>query len=203
MSIEQTTKRRFQASERGLMSCGALLLAAMAGCGPAAEVRLVQPQLTGWQREIQLQTDQSHWARGGTEDTERVLAEFPLPGARTGRPTYLLYLRLPAGEKRVGFDPKSAPRGQGFFIQTRGEYAGLARLTGGTAEIRGASRSQHAVRQLRLDLTCEDGSRLSGKLSATRDEYVVSRFEARRRPADVQALLKPNQAASQPAEESE
>lgn len=189
---------------------GAILVG---GCAPAGTMTLVQPQLQGWQRELRLATERIHWAGAGDEKVERVLAEFPLPGARTGTPTYLLYLRLPAGESNVSFaepvpqaalaqavdtaqatstsgDPADA-RGRGFFIQTRGEYAGLARLTGGTVKVRGKSRAEGATRTLELDLVCEDGSRIVGQLQAIRDEYTVSRFESKRRPADVRALDKP------------
>lgn len=169
---------------------GAGLLAASLGCqSPAGSVQLTQPQLQGWQRELRLQCSQIRWAGAGDARLERFVAEFPLPGAMSGRPTYLLYLRLPAGESNVSFAADASPGGRGFFVQTRGEYAGLAQLAGGTVKVRGTSKSAGATRRLRLDLVLDDGSRLTGQVEASRDEYFVSRFENRRHPADVQALL--------------
>ena len=176
-----------------------LALGLACGCQPAASVRLLQPQLQGWQRELELQSDEVRWAGAGEAEVERFLAELPLPGARTGRPTYLLYLRLPAGRPTVSFAPGSPDPGRGFFIQTRGEYAGLARLAGGTVEVRDSSRAENAKRRLKLDLALDDGSRIVGEVQATRDEYLVSRFETRRRPADVKALTAPPVAPGPPS----
>lgn len=179
----------------------AVLLGLTVGCQPAGSMRLTQPQLQGWQRELKLETEDVRWAGVGDAKVERVLAVFPLPGARTGQPTYLLYLRLPAGESNVSFAPEAASGGRGFFVQIRGEYAGLARLTGGTVEVRGDSQGHAARRRIKLDLTLEDGSHITGEIRAKRDEYAVSRFESRQHPADVQSLLKvPTAAASQPRE---
>jgi hypothetical protein len=155
---------------------------------------MVQPQLTGWQREVRLNTEDVKWARA--DGVDRVLAEFPLPGAQTGRPTYLLYLRASSGVKTAHLDSKADGKagtntqGQGFMIQTRGEYAGLARLSNGTLRMHGPSLLNARKQRIEVDVTCEDGTRMIGDLTATRDDYLVSRFETKQRPADVQALLK-------------
>lgn len=162
---------------------------AVSGCGPSTDIRLVQPQLTGRQGDLHLMSEQVHWAAG--EGVERVLAEFPLPGATTGRIVYLLYLRLPAGEKEPTVSAREPPTVRGFFIQTRGKYAGKASVVGGKVVVRGASQSSNATRQLDLELTCEDGTRIAGRLQARRDDYQVRYFEVYRRPADVQALEPP------------
>ncbi len=159
---------------------------ALAGCEPSSRVRLDQPHLEGWQREMNLRSDAVTWAAGG--DMERVLAEFPLPGAATGKPMYLLYLRLPAGVEELDVTPGQAAAARGFFIQMRGQLAGLAMLTNGHVEVTGESQSRDAIRKLTLDLTCEDGSRLTGELRARRDDWHVQQFETRRRPADVHTL---------------
>ncbi len=190
-------------------------LTSLSGCGPAAELQLVQPQLAGRQQSVQLHSDRAYWSPGGQVD--RVLIELPLPGASTGRPTFLLYLRIPAGVVEPAFctvtapattgvqngsdtKPADAPPGsrssiaggknaaRGFFIQTRGDYAGLALITGGTIGVRGESTAAKAVRELRLELVCEDGSRIAGRLTARRDDWSLRRFEARERPADVQIV---------------
>jgi len=184
-----------------LLGGGAVILVALAtaGCEPAGRMNLLQPRLAGWQRDLRLETDHAHWAGAGTQGIERILVEFPLPGARTGRPTYVLYLRLPAGTETVKIGPEGSPLAVGFLIQTRGEYAGLARVTGGTVVVRGDSQAAGARRTLELDLSFEDGSRSVGQLIATRDEYAVSRFEQKDRPADVAALVaQTGKTASQP-----
>jgi hypothetical protein len=176
-----------------------LAIPGVTGCTPAGQMSLFQPQVAGRQHEIRVQTDQVHWA--SASGVERVLAEFPLPGARTGRPTYLLYLRLPAGDAAVPFDSAASRSGQGFFIQTRGEYAGLARITGGQVRVAGRSQSSGATRTIDIDLRGEDGCRYVGQLKAVRDDFFVSKFETKQRPADVQALIRsaPKPPASQPA----
>lgn len=175
------------------------LIGWVGGCQPAGSLRLLQPQLQGWQRELKLDSEQVRWAGAGDANVERFLAEFPLPGARTGRPTYLLYLRLPAGKSTVDFAADAPDRGRGFFIQTRGEYSGIARLAGGAVDVRGSSTADDAKRHLTLDLVLDDGSRIVGELQATRDEYFVSRFETRRHPADVKTLTAPPVAPGPPS----
>ncbi len=178
-----------------LMSAIAVCVALIGGCAPAARVSLVQPQLTGLQHNLQLESDEVYWARSGA--VNRMLAEFPLPGARTGRPTYLLYLRWPAGAKSASATAKARKdRLRGFMIQTRGTYAGLVHVTEGQITVRGASQSADGKRRILLDLKCEDGSEVEGAVTASHDDYFVSYFETHRRPADVQALI---QAQSQTA----
>ncbi len=165
------------------------LAAGLAGCGPRAELRLTQPQLPGWQQEMNLASSQVYWSPA--EGVDRVLAEFPLPGAATGRPMYLLYLRLPAEQARptVGRGGDAVVRG--FFIQTRAEFAGRVEVKAGEVEVRGRSQGRSATRKLRFDLTCDDGCRLVGELTAARDDWRLQQFETRRRPADVELLLHP------------
>ena len=60
----------------------------------------------------------------------------------------------------------------------------------------GTSQSKAAKRDLQINLTCEDGTRVVGRLSARRDDWHVRHFETRRRPMDVQALIDGEQAAN-------
>ena len=165
-----------------LLSIIGILSGLAAGCAPRAGIVVVQPNLTGSQRELHLTSNETHWAEG--EQGGRVLIEFPLPGARTGKATYLLYLRLPRAveSKKKDHDVKPC----GFFIQTRGEYAGLTDLATGTLSIRKRNRQSC---QLELNVTCDDGTRIEGKLMAKRDEHSVDHFEKQSRPADVQNLM--------------
>ncbi len=162
-------------------------LLAFAGCGPSAEVLLVQPQLTGWQREIRLLSESVHWAPG--ESGSRVLAEFPLPGAVRGQPMYLLYLLVPSGAGDWPVTPEVDGGVSGFMIQTRGRHAGLASIVEGQVIAGIAPEGPQAARELRLRVTCDDGSRLEGWLRALRNDRRLRQFESRERPVDVEALV--------------
>ena len=165
--------------------CG--LSGGLAGCGPSSKLHLIQPQLAGWQRHMRLVSEQVYWAPGDRFD--RVLAEFPLPGAATGRATFLLYLRMPAGESEPSVGAETGVTARGFFIQTRGVFAGLASVVGGHVQVRGTARGRGATRRIAFELVCEEGSRLDGQILARRDDYHIEQFETHRRPIDVEALV--------------
>ena len=110
------------------------MAAMLAGCTPAAEIRLFQPQYVGAEQDINLQSNQVCWAPG--EGMERVLAEFPLPGAVSGRPTYLLYLRIPIVRPGEPATATGSKRIRGFLIQTQGRNAGLETLVAGKVRSR-------------------------------------------------------------------
>lgn len=173
--------------------CG--LSGLLAGCAPVSRLHLIQPHLPGYQQHLNLTSETALWSPG--EGVERVLAEFPPPGATTGRPLVLVYLRFPAGVAEPGVGAKSGPAAKGFFIQTQGEYAGLSAVVGGKLVVAGRSKSANATRRLKLDLKCEDGSSLVGEIQARRDDWAIQQFETKRQPADVRALEP--QARSAPA----
>ncbi len=157
------------------------------GCTPAvSEIRLLQPHMDRWQRDLQLRTEQTFWSPD--KQSERILAEFPLPGATSGNPMYLLYLLIEAGEPSQELTASPSSAAKGFFIQIRGDHAGLALITAGKIQIEKSSLSSEAVRRLRIDLRCEDGTRLTGWLAAQRDDWQLIDFEKHRRPADVMIL---------------
>ena len=162
-------------------------LLALAGCGPSAEVVLIQPQLTGWQREVRLLSESVHWAPG--EGGSRLLAEFPLPGATRGQPMYLLYLLVPSGAGDWPVTPEADQGVRGFMIQTRGSHAGLASVVEGQVSAGSASAGPEAGREVRFRLTCDDGSRLEGRLRASRNDRRLRQFESRERPVDVESLV--------------
>jgi hypothetical protein len=167
----------------------ALGLVILAGCSPAAEVRLLQPQYPGAERDLHLRSNQACWA--ADKGVERVLAEFPLPGAVAGRPTFLLYLRIPVSAPGVPATQPSTQPIRGFLIQTQGRNAGLETLLAGKVQSKGKSSAPDAVREMQLDLTFEHHTFLSGRLTARRDDRRVHAFETHRRPADVRALETP------------
>lgn len=164
------------------------MLAAVGCRTPDAAVRLEQPQFGGVQSQATLLSRDVIWAFDDASQTARLLARFPLPGAMTGEETYLLYLQWPDGREIVPVDLDADFRAVGFFIQLRGRHAGLTTLKKGYMKISGTSQDTKATRRLKLDVLCEDGTRLAGELLARRNEWAVSRLEKRERPADVQAL---------------
>lgn len=176
------TRNNLVMTALGLAAC------VLAGCAPMSRLHLHQPALGGRQRDVPLSSRQVIWAP--EDDTGRLLAELPLPGATTGRATYLLYLRWPLGAESCRIANQPGAEACGFFIQTRGEYAGLAELTRGRVAVTGDSAAADAPRAVEVDLRCEDGTRLIGTLQARRDDYALHRFEKHRRAGDVQALLR-------------
>lgn len=173
--------------------------AGLIGCGPAAQVRLFQPQYAGAEQDIRLQTNLVRWAPG--DGMARFLAEFPLPGAVSGRPTYLLYLRVPM-DLPPETQPAEGTQGVcGFLIQTQGRNAGLETLTAARVSIKGKSLASDASRELQVELTFEGSTTLTGRLKARRDDRYLKNFESRRRPSDVQALLESIKPADSPFRE--
>ena len=176
-----------------------VLALSSAGCGPPADVLLFQPKLPQRQKYIHIQSEETYWTNDA--GSLRILAEFPLPGATTGKPTYLLYLRLPHNQ----IEQENAGEGQstvrGFLIQTRGKYSGLASIIGGKVTVKGKSQASNATRRLTIDLHCEDGTQITGRLRAGRNDWHMKQFETRRRPADVRALA--DQPATTPARDTE
>lgn len=170
-------------------SAGRLLLAAgmmslVAGCGrPVSGLRLEQPRLSGPQRQLDLVSEQVYWSGDGP--VYRLLAEVPLPGAGTGRPAFLLYLRVTADAngKGAALQPVEV---RGFLIQTRGTQAGLTPIV--AAGVAG-DRPNGKNWKLRVELQFEDASQLSGDLTATRADWKLTHFETRSHTADVQGLM--------------
>ncbi len=107
----------------------------------------------------------------------------------------ILYLRLPADVEKPAVAAKAGPCARGFFIQTRGEYAGLSGVVGGTIEVKGRSVSRGAARKIDFDLKAEDGSLLVGRIEARRDDWALHQFETRRHPVDVRMLVHGPQSA--------
>ena len=176
--------------------CVGLWLLILVGCGPAADVRVFQPQYSGAEQNIHLQSERVFWAP--EHGLVRVLAEFPLPGAVSGRPTYLLYLRMPVGGSGDALAAGGEQQIRGFLIQTQGRNAGLETVREGKVSVKGKSEAPDAVRQLQVDLSFEHNTLLSGRLTARRNDRYLSTFETRLHPLDVQALKSPPTTAAVP-----
>lgn len=167
---------------RMILVCG---LALTGGCAHQSRVSLVQPQLSGLQRDIRLRSQQGYWADDGR--TRRLLVEFPLPGAATGQPNYLLYLRVPHAITTQP-TPTMGSVISGFFIQTRGENAGLAVLQ--DAKVSLLPRQLPGPEDFAVELKFDDGSHLGGLLQAERSEHHLRLFETEQRTADVEAAIR-------------
>lgn len=168
----------------GIFSLAAGTTLVFCGCTTPSSLRLEQPRLSEPQCRLDLISEQVWWTESG--GVHRVLVEIPLPGAGTGRPTYLLYLRVTIAPDSQG-EPETPADLRGFLIQTRGPQAGLTLLTRGN--ISGPPPAGTGDWSLRVDLPFEDGSRLAGNLLAVHDDWRLTRFETRSHTADVQALL--------------
>jgi hypothetical protein len=165
---------------RLMIGAGFWLAAMIGGCAERPAITLSQPQLAGMQQELCLRSEQVAWSEAG--GPLRIVGEFPLPGASTGRAAFELYLRLsPTG--CADDAPAGTYDAHGFLIQARGENAGLAMITGGSATVSGASQ-----RWVELDLSFEDGSSVTGSALARHDEHTVRVFERDRHPADVRQV---------------
>lgn len=149
------------------------------GCAPVSRLRLEQPRLATLEGRLDLSSEQVFWSQ--SDDVCRVLAELPLPGAETGRPTYVLYLRVRCGR------PVGMTEVRGFLIQTRGARRGLTPVV--AASVKGEPPGSADRWMLDIRLTCEDGSMVSGTLAARREDWRMHRFESRSHAADVNALL--------------
>ena len=178
-----------------LRSGGAALLALSAaamvsGCARPSVLRLEQPHLSGPQQRLELRSEQVYWT--GQGPVYRLLAEMPLPGAGTGRPAFLLYLRVTEDANAPTAGPVEV---RGFLVQTRGAQAGLTPVV--EAGVSG-DRPGNKTWKLRVDLRFEDSSRLTGFLIGDRADWKMTRFETRSHTADVQGLLKGSLPALRP-----
>jgi len=181
------------------VAAGVILL--LGGCGPAARVDLFQPQLAGLQAHLHIQSERAFWS--SDERVERMLVEFPPPGASTGHPLFfLLYLRWPAGQNKPEVGGNQGPAVRGFLIQTRGRFAGLAQVVDGTLKVHRPFGAPETRRRFVFDLHCEDGSRLVGTVVTEHDDAVLKVFETRRRPADVANLGPAAATSTAPADAS-
>lgn len=153
------------------------------GCGAPTGLRLRQPWCPGPESEMVLTTNRAWWAP--EPQIERVLVEFPLPGATTGEAMYLLYLRIPA---HLPADEVRERPIRGMLIQTRGKYAGREDLVGGTLTLSGTSQAADARHQLQLELRFEFGTTLTGRILTYRNDALLETFETRGRPGDVAEL---------------
>jgi len=158
------------------------------GCAAQAVVEVYQPHADEAERLVRLTTFSAYFDTA--PPVERVLLAFPLPGSWAGRTEYYLYLRLleHKGTCRVG-QVVGSQRVCGFFVQKSGRLAGLTELVEGQIVTKGVAFDGGRKRQGQLDVTCTDGTRITGRFLAELAPWQLRDFEQQRHAADVQALL--------------
>ncbi|MCH7814327.1 MAG: hypothetical protein IID40_09940, partial [Planctomycetes bacterium] len=118
----------------------------------------------------------SAWARFALseQDGDRLLLGWPLPGARTGRRHYQLYLRFPPRSGDFAADPSVGSADlTGFLIQHLGRQADLTRIEAGSLSIGGGDQRRTG----RYDLTFADGTALRGRFRANWSDLALRFFE--------------------------
>ncbi len=168
-----------------------LLLLGAGGCARGARVELRQPFAPPAQQRIVLKSD---WVC--RDDAGRWLLEFPLPAAHEGpRDFHIFLMNVPArGAAPVRLDQAGAVRG--MLIQDVGKLRGKTVFTAGRVRMR-RPWWQRSPR-LELDVTCDDGTSITGWAHPTSDPRALERF-ARKHATDV-ALLKSE--AGEPTEDA-
>ena len=116
----------------------------------------------------------------------RLLAQFPLPGARRGKPFCTLYFRLPA-DRGVFAVGEGAAETQGLLIQHFGSLAGGLRLTDGYVSLAGVPLGGSRLRECRVAAKGADGTTVEGAFWVERSARAVARFETEFSP-DVARL---------------
>jgi hypothetical protein len=146
-------------------------------------VTLQQPAAPAYLRRVELASDWAFYRPGASPMA--VLLSFPLPGTSDGPRDFHVFLALPdrEGEIRVGSDPDGV---RGFLIQEVGLLRGKSRITGGRVLVN-RPWNDPDVRELELDLRCEDDTLILGTASARPSASEIATFE-RKRAADIAAL---------------
>jgi hypothetical protein len=180
------------------LSALACCVAVQFGCGPKAEMRIIQASLPPPQDSVRLR---SEWAYIADEDPDlhRILLSFPLPGARAGDKRFFLYLRVPSrmsGPVRVGDALPDGGKVGGFFIQSTGRLAGKTTFVDGKVEVRRPPLTSSQRREGKVALDCSDGSFIRGEFRAIISPFEVLDFESSR-AGDVRELLGPQEKVPQ------
>lgn len=176
------------------LAAGMLAAAVAAGCAPPNRIVLVQPTAPPAQQRLELATRWVFFDQAG--DRVRALLAYPLPGSLDGPRDFLLYLDLPAGGGRLAVDSSSGGA-TGFLIQRKGFRRGKAVFAGGTVDARRRWLNGRVL-DLRLDVECDDRTRVVGRAALRLDEREMGEFAARY-AADIGSLASRERVTSQPA----
>jgi hypothetical protein len=110
------------------------------------------------------------------ENSQRYLMQFPLPGASTGKPRYILYIQMPANMGRYAFSGDTFEKlpVHAFILQTRGENAGIERMLSGGLEVNAGLGN---TRTMTFEFLGEDHSLIRGHCQASKSQWQLEKFE--------------------------
>ncbi len=137
-----------------------------------------------------LTTSNADYGRAEGRGGWHILVRFPLPGATSGRPNYIVYLHVPdpsPGEPTTFPLGKTSPA-RGFFVQRAGEGRGRELIVGGFVELKQLSDRRWF---LRLTADGELGTQILGTATLTRRDLDVRDYVERHHSGDVADLLAP------------
>ncbi len=163
---------------------GGALLVSLAGCQRQADVTIHQRFAPRAQQELKLIGDEAYVLTSGDEQT--CLLTSSLPNALRGPRAFVLYFRGPNVSGRVLIDPNQSVAVRGFLVQEVGALAGRTDFATGSVTYRDVP-FRPGWRELVLDVRCEDGSEIRGKLVAESGPAEVRAYERRHAP-DVATL---------------
>ncbi|MBK8913282.1 MAG: hypothetical protein IPM64_01550 [Phycisphaerales bacterium] len=188
----------------------ALLIATLLspGCSQPAEISLIQPFAPTGQRILELTTETAYEIdRGGFR---HVIATFPRPHDPDGPRDFVLYMEIQTdrlgaaplpipGWLKVLFPAQAdSPHGarcdaesgegglRGFLVQRVGRLAGRTQFTSGFV-VKDRNLTARDPRGLFLNVTCEDGTRITGRILPRSSGSEMAAL-LRRHAADIAAL---------------
>lgn len=184
------TKLRLASYAQWLLH-GMMLLAT--GCADRAEITLTQPSAPPAERQLVLRSDHAFFA--SFDGWEHLLVALPAPSAVADTRDFVIYVRQRDPSQAVESDAVEF-RSPGFLIQTVGLRAGrsnfaFANITKPRSWMSGSSR------RYQVDLTCVDGSHISGDILAQPQPDEIRAF-LRRHSADIELLRATSQPATAP-----
>lgn len=171
-----------------------------AGCAEPGRIIVDQPFAPPSQKRLVLEPAGAWYSTQGVR--QACVLTFNLPRARNGPRAFVLYLSGPPGGGEVGSAEERAATVRGFLVQEVGQLAGRTVFTGGRAEIAPVSLAPE-LRDLRLDVRCDDGSHVTGTARLLPSPADVKAIE-RQFAADVARLTEgaPTEAPPAPPAES-
>lgn len=184
------TKPRLASHAQWLLS-GILLLAI--GCSERAEVTLTQPAAPPAERQLVLRSDHAFFAT--FDGWEHLLVALPAPSAVADTRDFVIYVRQRDPSQGVESDAVEF-RSPGFLIQTVGLRAGRSNFTFANIS-RPRSWISSSSRRYQVDLTCVDGSHISGDILAQPRPDEIRAF-IRRHAADIELLRATSQPTTAP-----
>ncbi len=137
-----------------------------------------------------LTTLNADYGRSEGHEGWHILLRFPLPGAMSGRPNYVVYLHVPnpSPSETTTFPLGKTAPARGFFVQKAGEGRGRELIVGGFVELKRLSDGRWF---LQLTADGELGTQILGTATLTRRDLDVRDYIERHHPGDVADLLAP------------